>query len=70
MYLWGHGQVCGVWVQVKGQRLGAMAVRRYQLLVGHRLELGEVAHWGMVEVCRQHAVRVEGPPVIWTAKQV
>lgn len=43
-----------------------MAVRWYQLLMGHRLELREVAHWGMVEVCGQDAVRVEGPPVIWT----
>lgn len=69
MHLRGHGQVCEGWVQVKGQRLSAMAVWRYQLLMGHRLELREMAHWGMVEVGWQDALRVEGPPVIWTVTE-
>lgn len=61
--------MCEGWVQVKGQRLAAMAVRWYQLLVGHRLELREVAHWGMIVVWRQDALRVEAPPVIWTVME-
>lgn len=67
-YLWGHGQVCEGWLQVKGQRLAGMAGRRDQLLMGHRLELGEVAHWGMIVVWRKDALR-EAPPVICTATE-
>lgn len=60
--------MCEGWLQVKGQRLAAMAVRRDQLLMGHRLELGEVAHRGMIVVWRKDALR-EAPPVICTAAE-
>lgn len=60
--------MCEGWLQVKGQRLAGMAGRRDQLLMGHRLELGEVAHRGMIVFWRKDALR-EAPPVICTATE-
>lgn len=61
--------MCEGGVQVKGQGLAAMAVGWYQRLMGHRLQLGEVAERGMVVVWGQDALRVEAPPVICTATE-
>lgn len=69
-YLRGHWERCEGWVQVKGQRIAAVAVGRHQLLRRHRLELSEVAHWRIVIICWLEALGVEGPPVICSMMEV
>ncbi len=63
-HLWGQRERAERRVQVKGQRLAAVAVRLYQLLRRHTLKLCEMIHWRIIKVRWLCPLRVERPSMV------